>query len=75
MLLIQTEKTHEMNLSLEEEAQIILNDLFDDEETKAQALSQISFTEQDQIFNYIIEHEDDLYDIYLPVREVSISKT
>jgi hypothetical protein len=76
MKLTQTEKTQAMNLSLEEEAKIILDDIFDgDEDTKAQALSQIDFTEQDEIFNYIIEHEDHLYDLYLPVREASVSES
>jgi hypothetical protein len=73
-MLIQTDKTHEMNLSLEEEASLILNDLFDgDQEMKTKAISEIGLTNQEEIFKYIIEHEDDLYDLYLPIREIPIS--
>ncbi len=63
----QTENTAEMNLSPQEEADLILKDIFDgDLETQKEAIENFQlFTEDD-----ILDKEDDLYAHYLPVREV-----
>jgi hypothetical protein len=74
----QTEATTEMNLTIAEEAAIILNDIFDgDLETEQAAIAELAEAEgiavcpenEDEINDLIIANEDALYAKYLPVQE------
>ncbi len=59
-------------LSLEEEAKIILNDIFEDDiEEQQRVFAQVAqyhnLSDPDEIYLKIIEMEDELYVQYLPI--------
>jgi hypothetical protein len=67
----QNEKTTDMFLSTQQEAECILADIFDeDQEAQSSAISELyasqQFSSEEEMFNYIIENEDFLYEKYLP---------
>lgn len=76
---MQTEITAEMNLTVAEEAAIILSDIFDgDTEAEQAAIAELAEAEgiavcpenQDEINEMILANEDALYERYLPAREM-----
>jgi hypothetical protein len=65
-MLTQTEQTTSMNLSLDDEAKLILADIFDgDNAAQEAALSEMSISTSEEI----LDNEEALYDRYLPAQE------